>query len=253
MAQFQKFGGSVKSTGMPVILVAGAGSTECNGIYVEQYDYNGRPFYKLQGGRAYDAIYWATEAWTMSHEYFSEEMGWYYITVYYSFGDYATPDLVPSWSVSNGEAPAPTVSATTINYTDDYVYTADGDGGTKWAKFGDYLEYVAVLTQDGTETPPTELVVLKNTIPNGLTWTYDDPGYYSAHNDIFLLGKVFVSATPGLYYDSVLEELMFRSTSAWAPQAAKEAVEISLFLYDSEGALANGVDQIFVEVRVYLD
>jgi hypothetical protein len=84
------------------MIVSGAGSVEVNGVYLLDGEFEGRPRYQLTEGGADDVITWNGTFWAI-------------ITdgdiLYLAADDVATPDLVASWQVDAGQAPAPTVTA----------------------------------------------------------------------------------------------------------------------------------------------
>ncbi len=82
------------------------------------------------------------------------------------------------------------------------VLTADGAGGAGWAGVVDggpgYLEYVALLSQSGTDAPVASVV--ENTLGGTVVWTRDGPGsYLGTLSGAFPVGKtvVFAQATLG--------------------------------------------------------
>jgi hypothetical protein len=83
------------------MIVSGAGSAEANGVYVLDGEENGRPRYI----RETLVLYVPGDKWvlfidgdTLYGDALSESVA-------------ATPDLVTTWSVTDGQAPAPTVTA----------------------------------------------------------------------------------------------------------------------------------------------
>ena len=87
------------------IIVSGAGTTAVNDVYVRDGESNGKPVYNAQGNEVSqeDYITW-DNVWVI---YYQEN------PFYASEEDVATPDLVTTWQVAEGLAPAPTVTAQT--------------------------------------------------------------------------------------------------------------------------------------------
>lgn len=102
---------------MANIIVAGAGSTEVNGTYVENGTVNERPLFIMSGESSYPRIYWASSAWNIAFANLKA------FTFYKSTDDVATPNLCTTWSVNgNGQTPVPTVTAENTFVVDDEVY-----------------------------------------------------------------------------------------------------------------------------------
>jgi hypothetical protein len=97
-------------TSVPVptgnIVVSGAGSAEVNGVYSLMGEYNGKPYYSSIADSAWDisAISY-NAAWVI----YNNSSVFEYLGP--PSGDEATPDLVNTWQVTEGQAPAPTVTA----------------------------------------------------------------------------------------------------------------------------------------------
>ena len=83
---------------MANMIVSGAGSSECNGTYVETSVYNDKPSYSKG---VEEEIYWDGTRWRIYN-------GGIY---YYSTENVATPDLVVTWQKQFGVLPLPTVTA----------------------------------------------------------------------------------------------------------------------------------------------
>lgn len=78
---------------------------------------------------------------------------------------------------------------------DGQVLTADGAGGAAWEAVAGggpgYLEYVALLTQSGTDAPVA--TVLKNTLGGTVVWTRETAGVYRGTlANAFPQGKVVI-------------------------------------------------------------
>ena len=94
---------------MADMIVAGAGSTEYNGTYVESGTYGGKPYYEYNNGE-----YVVTMRWGWSDP--PDDFAWLILRVpgsarYYSSNDVATPDLCTVWRKGLGNLPVPTVTA----------------------------------------------------------------------------------------------------------------------------------------------
>jgi hypothetical protein len=87
------------------LIVSGAGTTTVNGLHTQRPDLNGRPTFQLQGQTTAlgSGIWWGGDRWFIGADAF-----------YVGDEDVAFPWLVTEWTVSNGDAPAPTVAPTTI-------------------------------------------------------------------------------------------------------------------------------------------
>jgi hypothetical protein len=88
------------------MVVSGAGSDEVNGVYSLMGEYNGKPYYSSMADSAWDisAISYGA-AWVI----YSNSSDFEYLGP--PSDDVATPDLVTTWTVDEGEAPVPTVTA----------------------------------------------------------------------------------------------------------------------------------------------
>jgi hypothetical protein len=86
------------------MVVAGAGSTEANGVYLLIGEKNGKPLY-AKGGDDDPAIEWVGGEWRIIDTLVDHNL------VHYTSGsNVATPNLA-SWVVEEGFAPVPTVTA----------------------------------------------------------------------------------------------------------------------------------------------
>lgn len=109
-----------------------------------------------------------------------------------------TPLVIGPGSIGTNELVDDGVTAAKIGSgaaTDGQVLTADGAGGADWeAAAGGgpgYLEYVALLSQDGDPTVPVA-TVLKNTLGGTVVWTRVNSGdYVGTLAGAFPSGKVF--------------------------------------------------------------
>jgi hypothetical protein len=90
----------VPSTPTGNMIVSGAGSVEVNGVYVFIREYLGRPEYSQS---LIADIFWNGNYWSINSSDGSP--------LYLSYEDVATPDLVTTWQVEDGQPPAPTVTA----------------------------------------------------------------------------------------------------------------------------------------------
>jgi hypothetical protein len=88
------------------IIVSGAGRGHANGRYLQAGISNGKPYYEKTGNQD-PLILWVEDAWRIYDSIDNED------TWYFSTEDVATPDLVTTWTVLEGQAPAPTVTAQT--------------------------------------------------------------------------------------------------------------------------------------------
>ncbi len=92
----------------PDIIVSGAGSSEVNGTYVYDSMYLGKPKYKFGD----TVLCWEGEgvldfpAWQF---YDLNDPFWTFS--YFSYDDFATPDLCTTWEQRWGDSPVPTVTA----------------------------------------------------------------------------------------------------------------------------------------------
>lgn len=85
------------------MLVAGAGTSEVNGTYVQSGINDGKPKYTKD---SFTLSWFAAGVWLIYVEPFD-----YY---YRSFDDVATPDLCTTWVAVDGVEPVPTVTAPTV-------------------------------------------------------------------------------------------------------------------------------------------
>lgn len=92
------------------IIVSGAGTGQANGLYLQAGIENGKPFYEKTGNQD-PLILWVEQdnlfAWRIFDSIDNVD------TWYFSAENVATPDLVTTWTVHIGNAPAPTVTAQT--------------------------------------------------------------------------------------------------------------------------------------------
>ncbi len=137
---------------MASMIVSGAGTSTANETYVENGTQNGKPYYEYFD----QAIQWNGIAWQITGS--SGTITWYESTE-----DVATPNLVSSWDIVDGSAPAPTVSeegggpvAPTVTTSAVTAITTTGGTGN-----GD-------VTSDGGATV-TERGVVVNTTGNPTT------------------------------------------------------------------------------------
>jgi hypothetical protein len=89
------------------IVVSGAGSVDANGVYSPRGEFGGKPYYNLiEKPDNIDEwfIRWE-DNWIIEGDPAGDGF------LYTSTEDVATPDLVTAWGVTNGLAPAPTVTA----------------------------------------------------------------------------------------------------------------------------------------------
>jgi hypothetical protein len=151
-----------------------------------------------------------------------------------------------------------TTLPTTLNYREEIYYQdANGnltlwvghDDGSAWPSVG-YKEYVALLTQTGTNAPVA--TVLSNTI-GAIVWGYTGVGQYTATlSGAFLATKTQLETTPGTYLSDgadVYSYSFFRtSDNALGLQSSENGVTANgLFSVNSEAAqLASGI-----RIRIY--
>jgi predicted butyrate kinase (DUF1464 family) len=89
------------------VVVSGAGTISANGTYTERGVNDGKPYYNLVGASdTFDinSVYWGGEAWGITGE----------DPLYTSDEDVAFPWQVVTWSMSSGDAPAPTLTPATV-------------------------------------------------------------------------------------------------------------------------------------------
>jgi hypothetical protein len=89
------------------VVVSDAGTISANGAYTERGVNDEKPYYNLVGADdAFDinSVYWAGDAWVIADN----------DPLYTSDEDVAFPWQVTTWSMSNGDAPAPTLTPATV-------------------------------------------------------------------------------------------------------------------------------------------
>jgi len=89
------------------MIVSGAGSVDANGVYTPRGNYDGKPYYNLLG-KPDNLEEWFIrwdDLWRIDGDPAGDGV------LYSSMEDVATPDLVTAWDVTNGQPPAPTVTA----------------------------------------------------------------------------------------------------------------------------------------------
>ena len=90
------------------VVVSGAGTIAANGTYTKRGVNNGKPYYNLVGEPdTFDimSVFWdGGGAWSITDE----------DTLYTSDEDVAFPWQVTTWSMSNGNAPVPTLTPANV-------------------------------------------------------------------------------------------------------------------------------------------
>ena len=106
-----------------------------------------------------------------------------------------------------------------------------------------YKIYSAILTQSGNSAPVA--TVLQNTLGGDITWTYVDPGVYSANSDALLTnGKTTVTCL-NLWGNFLIQPYPFYEESNF-PNFVK-----ILNIDSSTGFQINGIDKVLIEIKVY--
>ena len=126
------------------------------------------------------------------------------------------------------------------NAGDGQVLTADGSGGAAWeAAAGGgpgYLEYVALLSQSGTNAPVA--TVLKNTLGGTVVWTREAAGLYSA---------TLAGAFPPVKTWTAVNAQADDGSSGWTSSLFSDTIGDAVVLFTGN----DGSYRIYVEIRVY--
>ena len=107
---------------MTDMIVAGAGTTAVNGTYAEYGTRDGKTRYRMISAESvsgYFYIVWYRNVWWISIRGEDAEAGVQIMSGsrYRSADNAATPDLVTTWSTTQGAVPVPTVTAASSGTT----------------------------------------------------------------------------------------------------------------------------------------
>lgn len=137
------------------IVVAGAGISAANGVYVRLGTVNSRPMYASATDLTY-SLFWGGSNWAI---YENPVMASGVYAKYTSTDDVASPDLATTWSATSGAAPAPTVTAemsssTSLNIQNqlDQAITAITVYNDAVAISADIIEVLGNVTLDDSIT-----------------------------------------------------------------------------------------------------
>ena len=146
-------------------------------------------------------------------------------------------------TITGGQVAAGQISSAGV--ANGQVLTADGAGGAAWEAVAGggpgYLEYVALLTQSGTDAPVA--TVLKNTLGGTVVWTRSAPGEF-----LGTLANAFPIDRTLLFSQYSLPTIVGDEVFGLFVRVSADAVKIGI--YDGSTFIDN-VSAYPIEIRVY--